>query len=208
LRSDITLSSPGAVIDEMALLTNGMVLARTRANTNGMHQSTELFTFRVPQGLAPVVRILSPTNGAQIVSGGTEARVTLQVQAFDLDGFLEHVVVAVDGVPVSANAVGNFTTEVMVSGTGSHTLSVTAIDTAGESTTETVTFEVGSSEVPPPVEIAREGSEIVVNYVGERLQGSTDLLNWIDVHTAQDGGGAEYRDSGLEQYRFFRGVLD
>ena len=111
-------------------------------------------------------------------------------------------------MPVSTNAVGNLTTEVAVSGTGSHTLSVTAIDSVGQSTTEAVMFEIGSAEVPPPVEIARAGSEIVVNYVGDRLQGSMDLSNWNDVHTAQDGSGAEYRDSGLEQYRFFRAVRD
>src|SRR5688572_21872019 len=65
LRSDIRLPSPGAVIDEMALLTNGLILARTRATTNGVEKSTELFTFSVPEALAPVVRILSPTNNAE-----------------------------------------------------------------------------------------------------------------------------------------------
>ena len=208
LRSDIRLPSPGAVIDEMALLTNGLILARTRATTNGVEKSTELFTFRVPEALAPVVRILSPTNNAEIVSSETEARVSLQVQAFDPDGFLERVVVAVDGEPVSTNTAGNFTTELMIAAAGNHTLSVTAIDTAGQSTTESVSFNVGSAEMPPPVEITREGAEIVVNYTGHRLQGSTDLHDWRDVHIAPDGGGGQFHDSSAEHYRFFRAVRD
>ena len=58
------------------------------------------------------------------------------------------------------------------------------------------------------VEIAREGSEIVVNYKGGRLQGSTDLSNWSDLHSSQNGSGGQYRDAALQQYRFFRAVRD
>jgi uncharacterized delta-60 repeat protein len=155
---------------------------------------------------APVVEILWPTNGTDIRMTDAWYDLEIRGRASDADGDLGHVVVELDGTPVSTNVAAGesslreFVVRVPMPSFAEHELKVTAWDTTGLSGSETVMFQVTNHARSEPVVVRKTGGEVVIQYTNGKLQASTDLRTWRDVHT----GGGEFRPGNLERYQFFR----
>jgi uncharacterized delta-60 repeat protein len=152
------------------------------------------FTAPVP----PVAKFLWPTNGAEVPVSDVPELISLH--AFDPDGFLERVVLELDGQAVATNTAGNVPIPVFLPRGGEHQLRVIATDDRGLTTTETITFQTVEVSFPGLLAVTKTAAGVVVDYNGARLQGSVDLENWTDVHF----GGGEYVAPATDEYRFFR----
>ena len=124
----------------------------------------------------------------------------ISLHAFDPDGFLERVVLELDGQAVATNTDGNVPIPVFLPRGGEHQLRVIATDDRGLTTTETITFQTVEVSFPGLLAVTKTAAGVVVDYNGARQQGSVDLENWTDVHF----GGGEYVAPATDEYRFFR----
>ena len=190
----------GDGIHEFELVPDGGVLVRGSITNLDGRDVGGVFKLALPPSMPPVAQILWPTNGTEIrVSDAIEPFV-IRVRAFDPDGFLEKVVVDLDGVALSTNSAGNFVVQQQGPPSfGEHRLTVTATDQTGFIASETVTFQV-INVAQGPIMLRRVGGEWVVEYIGVRLQVSEDLRTWSDAHV----GGGQFRLNATAPRQFFR----
>ncbi len=118
-------------------------------------------TLDAPLNAPPTVDITSPTDGAELEYG---SGVTADFTCADPDGNLASCVGTDEsGVAVAAGS------PVDTTATGQHTLTVTATDDLGETSTRTVTYTVKRKpNVPPTVDIAKP-AEGATYFVGQNV---------------------------------------
>lgn len=198
LRDEFDPVVEGSGIAEFEGTPDGGVVVRGSVTALDGNPVGDLFKLAFPAPLPPVAKFLWPTNGAEVrVSDVPEL---VSVHAFDPDGFLERVVLELDGQAVATNSAGNVPIQVFLPPSGDHQLRVIATDEHGLTTAETVTFKTVEIVFPGSLTVNKTAAGVVINYEGARLQGSTDLQNWSDVHV----GGGDYLVPGMDDYRFFR----
>lgn len=151
-------------------------------------------------GAPPELEILWPTNGMEILASDAVVPLDIRVRLRDVDGDLRELVVKVDGAEFRTNAIeGEMVVQWPPPVNGEHQLQVTVADTGGLTDSETIIFRVRTIPWPGQVEVRRDGNGVVIRYPTARLQSSSDLRTWIDVHI----GGGDFRTGGGEK-QFFR----
>ncbi|HEX7860141.1 MAG TPA: Calx-beta domain-containing protein [Verrucomicrobiae bacterium] len=198
LRSDFKVEVVGETIDQFALLPDGDVIVRGNVSSVDGVPVGNVFKLALPDVQPPVARFLWPTNGAEVRVSDVPDEIRMHV--FDPDGYIERVVLELDGQPIATNSSGNVPFFAFLPASGEHTLRVTATDASGLSTTETVTFRTATVVMEPSVIVQRSGGEVLITYQAARLQESADLENWTDAHA----GGGEFRPAATESHRFYR----
>lgn len=154
----------------------------------------------LPQPFPPIVEILSPANETNFMMTDAWFDLEIRVRATDVDNDVNEVVVELDGTPLSTNSAGgDFTVKVPMPSFAEHFIRVTARDATGLSASETVAFRV-TNHAQGTVEARTVDGEVVIRYSGPRLQASSDLRTWSEVHT----GGGDFKPSNVQPYRFFR----
>ena len=198
LRSDFQVDVVGETIDQFTILPDGDVIVRGNVISVDGVPVGNVFKLALPDVQPPAAIFLWPTNGAEVRV--TDVPNEVRMHVFDPDGYIERVVLELDGQPIATNSSGNVAFPVFLPQSGEHQLSVTATDASGLTTTATVTFETTNVVMEPLVLVRRDGGEIVITYQAARLQQSDDLEGWTDAHT----GGGEYRTPASEAQRFYR----
>jgi uncharacterized delta-60 repeat protein len=198
LRNDFKVEVVGEQIDQFALLPDGDVIVRGRVSSVDGVEVGNLFKLSIPQMKAPIARFLWPTNGAEVRVRDTQE--IIQVNAFDPDGFVEQVVLELDGRAVATNNSGNIPFQLFLPDSGEHRLRMIVTDDFGLNTTETITFQTVTSGLPQTLTISTEGGEVVINYEHGRLLQSTDLEIWTEVDR-EDG---QYRTAITGTQRYYQ----
>jgi hypothetical protein len=117
--------------------------------------------------LRPVVRLVSPPNGTNIVAADSPAILTLAAAASDYDGVVTNVVFYADGVRLGEASVGPYTLDWVIPSSGSFTFTAVAADDRGATTVSAPVTITASVPVPPAsvsLSVARVGDNVVLSW--------------------------------------------
>jgi hypothetical protein len=198
LRNDFKVEVVGEQIDQFALLPDGDVVVRGKVSTVDGMEVGDLFKLSIPDMQAPVAKFLWPTNGAEVRV--TDTQEIIQVHGFDPDGFVESVVLELNGQIVATNNSGNIPFQVWLPPSGEHQLRMIVTDDSGLTTSEMITFQTLEISLPQNLTISSDAGEVVITYEHGRLLESTNLETWTEAHA----GGGQHRTPPSETQRFYR----
>jgi len=151
--------------------------------------------------VAPILNLTAPIDGAWL----NTSTVTVEWQGSDALTGLDRFETAIDGGPFSTNGMATSRQFTGLSG-GTHTVTVSAYDVAGNIATATVSFGVDSAIPLLAFTAPAQGAWLSASVVTATWQG-TDSLSGLDhFETAIDGG--PFSNAGTATSKQFTGLAD
>jgi uncharacterized delta-60 repeat protein len=174
-------------------------------NVNGVDVS-QVFKLSAMTNLSPYLIITSPTNGQTVIASDTLPMLSADITAWDPDGFLRQVRVALDGEFISTNQVGPFHIPISTAAPGAHTLTVYAEDMLGSLSTNTVDFTILQAISDAPLAVQLIDNSVKIQWTGHmQLESSDDLQTWSPVELPLDATEYTVPDQPSSPHRYFRG---
>ena len=213
-RWEATITAPGATsYNQPNGYYNVTVEATNTAGTQATADGTDLDGLQlvVKETVAPVITIISPSNGARVTNSNQPVTFTVTDEAGGSGVNLDSVTVELDNVPASAGEVTHtavtngysFTyTPASPMGDGSHTVTVNAADNDGNNAVEkSTTFTVDT--VVPSLNVTSPQNGTVTNTAAVTVTGTTNdvtsspvtvtiTLNSVDQGAVTVGSGGAF----------------
>jgi hypothetical protein len=174
-------------------------------NVNGVDVS-QVFKLSAMTNLSPYLIITSPTNGQTVIASDTLPMLSADITAWDPDGFMRQVRVALDGEFISTNQTGPFHIPIFTAAPGAHILTVYAEDMLGSLSTNTVQFTSLRAITDAPLAVQLTGNSVKIQWTGHmQLESSDDLQTWSPVELPPDSTEYTVPDQPSSPHRYFRG---
>lgn len=212
-----TITAPGATsFNQSGGYYNVTVEATNEAGTTASANAGSLETLKlfVKERVAPVITILSPSNGATVTNNKQPVVFTVVDETGGSGINRDSVVVFLDGTEVDRSTLaftavtGGYSvtyTPAVALGDGSHTVAINASDNDGNAATaKSTTFTLDT--VPPSLNITAPADEMITATAALTVKGTTNdatsspviisiLLNGVDQGTVTVGNDGSFSKS-------------